>query len=84
MTFRFMLPLAGLAVVAIGGNAQQPASRVPNSPGEQRPVSERQGKLKPGDVAADFNLNVMHSQRTVQLSSFKNRSPVALVFGSYT
>ena|SRR5579864_3433626 len=44
----------------------------------------RAGHLKPGDMAPDFRLPVLHSQETVQLASFRGQKPVALIFGSYT
>jgi hypothetical protein len=44
----------------------------------------RQGKLQPGDLAPDFKLELLGGPGTVQLSSFRNTSPVVLVFGSYT
>jgi hypothetical protein len=44
----------------------------------------REGTLKQGDVAPDFNLKRLHSEKTLRLSSFRNVKPVALVFGSYT
>ena len=47
-------------------------------------MGDRTGKFKPGDMAPDFSLNVIHKNRAVKLSSFRNRRPVALVFGSYT
>lgn len=44
----------------------------------------RAGHLKPGDMAPDFRLPVLHSQDMVQLASFRGQKPVALIFGSYT
>ncbi|MBZ5590762.1 MAG: hypothetical protein LAP39_00890 [Acidobacteriia bacterium] len=44
----------------------------------------RAGHLRPGDMAPDFRLPVLHSQEMVQLASFRGQKPVALVFGSYT
>ena len=35
-------------------------------------------------MAPDFDLKVMHKETRVTLSSFQNKRPVALVFGSYT
>jgi hypothetical protein len=46
--------------------------------------AQREGKLKPGDDAPDFALKVRGGSQVVRLSSFTNRKPVALVFGSYT
>ncbi len=39
---------------------------------------------KIGEVPPDFSLKRLGSPDRVSLSSFKNRQPVALVFGSYT
>jgi len=44
----------------------------------------RAGNLKPGDYAPDFSLNTYDKKSTVQLSSFRGKKPVVLVFGSYT
>lgn len=53
---------------------------------DARPAAQRpqEGKLKVGDLAPDFELNVRGGERKVRLSSFRGRKPVALVFGSYT
>ena len=80
--------MAMAAVVSAGTHllmAQSEKSAVPATvrPGDTRP-GDREGKLKPGDIAADFTLNVMHKEQTVTLSAFKGQRPVALVFGSYT
>jgi hypothetical protein len=37
-----------------------------------------------GSDAPDFNLPLLGSAEHVQLSSFRGRKPVALIFGSYT
>ena len=37
-----------------------------------------------GEVPLNFNLRRMGSEERVELSSFKGKKPVALVFGSYT
>ena len=50
----------------------------------------RAGELEVGDVAPDFALRSVdqkgrpQSGAPVQLSSFRGRQPVVLVFGSYT
>ena len=44
----------------------------------------RAGDLNVGDTAPDFNLRTADKQGHVQLSSFRGRKPVVLVFGSYT
>lgn len=56
-------------------------------PGEAQPSRDRasrEGKLKVGDPAPDFTLKDPDGERTVKLSSFKDKAPVALVFASYT
>jgi hypothetical protein len=63
--------------------AQGPAVRTPAEFKTMTP-EERAGKLKPGDAAQDFSLKVRHSEKTVKLSSYRDKVPVALVFGSYT
>lgn len=44
----------------------------------------RKGHLSPGDRAPDFSLWTTDRKSRVQLSSFRGRKPVVLVFGSYT
>jgi hypothetical protein len=44
----------------------------------------RAGHLQPGDPAPEFDLTTLDKARKVQLSSFRGRQPVVLVFGSYT
>ncbi len=39
---------------------------------------------KEGEIPPDFTLKQLGSDNTVQLSSFRDQRPVALVFGSYT
>jgi ferric-dicitrate binding protein FerR (iron transport regulator) len=39
---------------------------------------------QPGQVAPDFTLKTLDGKSEVTLSSFKDRRPVVLVFGSYT
>jgi hypothetical protein len=48
------------------------------------PAQIRQGNLKPGDAAPDFNLKVRGADRYLRLSDFRGKKPVALVFGSFT
>jgi hypothetical protein len=51
----------------------------------QRPTAEeREGKLRPGDVAPDFLLKMRGSEERVRLSGFHGKKPVAIVFGSFT
>jgi hypothetical protein len=44
----------------------------------------RGGSLRVGDPAPDFTLPRVDHAAQVQLSTFKGRQPVILVFGSYT
>ena len=44
----------------------------------------RGGSLKVGDNAPDFLLPTSDKKSLVQLSSFRKKEPVVLVFGSYT
>ena len=39
---------------------------------------------KAGDVAPDFELCDVNSKNSIRLSDFRDRKPVALIFGSYT
>ncbi len=50
------------------------------------PAAQQRGPsaLKPGELAPDFTLKRLHSEKTLRLSSFRGVKPVALVFGSYT
>jgi peroxiredoxin len=52
---------------------------------QRRPGDLRSNvNLQIGDPAPDFKLKTLDGKREVQLSSFKGRRPVVLVFGSYT
>lgn len=44
----------------------------------------RKGHLKVGETAPDFSLPTVDGKARVQLSSFREKEPVVLVFGSYT
>jgi peroxiredoxin len=44
----------------------------------------RGGHLSVGDEAPDFTLERQDKEATVQLSRFRGKRPVVLVFGSYT
>ena len=74
------------AVAGMLAAAQEP----PVPPRQMTPAqrakwrAQREGKLKPGDAAPDFALKVRGGTGVVRLSTFKNKKPVALVFGSYT
>ncbi len=45
---------------------------------------QREGKLKVGTLAPDFELKVLDGEGTMKLSSFRDKRPVVLIFGSYT
>jgi hypothetical protein len=44
----------------------------------------RSGSLHAGDPAPDFSLATLDKKNSVHLASFREKSPVVLVFGSYT
>ncbi len=44
----------------------------------------RAGTLSVGETAPDFQLPTLDHKSEVQLSSFRGKQPVVLVFGSYT
>ena len=46
--------------------------------------SARKGSLQINSPAPDFNLETYDKSGSVQLSSFRGKQPVVLVFGSYT
>jgi hypothetical protein len=58
-------------------------AQVPTVPKPSQ-LGGRTGKFKVGDMAPDFDLKVMHNETRIALSGFRNRRPVAVVFGSYT
>ena len=75
--------LCGVAVIGLSADQRGRAGRL--RPSQDRPnQASRQGDLKPGDMAPDFSLAPIGEGPEVRLSSFRNRQPVALVFGSYT
>ena len=39
---------------------------------------------KVGDIAPDFSLRDAQGQNSIRLSDFRQKKPVALVFGSFT
>lgn len=74
---RWMVAASLLFVVASGFAIAQPPERKRPSQGD------REGKLKPGDVAPTFQVKDMSGKKTVSLSSLKGK-PVVLFFGSCT
>lgn len=47
-------------------------------------AQRRDSDLKEGDLAPDFTLYDLTGRNPVRLSQFRGKSPVVLVFGSYT
>ncbi len=47
-------------------------------------MGARAGTLRVGDQAPDFRLATVDKTAQVQLSSFRGKKPVVLIFGSYT
>jgi len=47
-------------------------------------LAARRGHLNVGDPAPDFKLKTSDRSEVVQLSSFRGREPVVLIFGSHT
>jgi hypothetical protein len=91
LVFVYLLFLAGMFVVM----CQPPArfgrimAKVPMPalmivPFETMWNVARGGELHVGDPAPDFTLPSIDRSARVQLSSFRGRRPVVLVFGSYT
>ena len=73
MLLRFSLAvfIATTAVTAWAG--------APNRPEDRR----REGDLKVGDLAPDFNVQDLQGKQSVKLSDLRGK-PVALIFGSCT
>ena len=59
-------------------------SSVPSFAQRRPGDSRREGNLKVGNLAPDFNLKRLRGEGKVKLSSFKGKRPVVLIFGSYT
>jgi hypothetical protein len=47
-------------------------------------LQAREGRLRAGDQAPDFSLETHDSKSKINLSDLQGKSPVVLVFGSYT
>jgi hypothetical protein len=76
--------LSSLLIYLVDSTAfAQPPRRGPRPPSQFR--QQRQAEqLKKGDVAPDFTLKSPDGKKTITLSDFQGKKPVALVFGSYT
>ena len=53
-------------------------------PFESMWMRARSGSLRVGDPAPDFRLPLLDGSGWVELSSFRGKRPVVLIFGSYT
>jgi hypothetical protein len=100
IVLRTLLVLAALWVILVTGLAlamRQPPdtfgavmAKVPGPvaflvlPFETLWMSARAGHLQPGDAAPDFTLEAPDGSSPVRLSSFRDKKPVVLIFGSYT
>ncbi|MEQ1859011.1 MAG: hypothetical protein ABMA13_03670 [Chthoniobacteraceae bacterium] len=72
---------ATLALAAVFIASGYPASaQPPQRKGDQRIPDT----VRVGETAPDFKLKTQDGASEVQLSSFRGRRPVVLVFGSYT
>jgi hypothetical protein len=100
IVIRSLLVLAALWAVMVGGLAiamRLPPdkfgavmAKVPGPvafmvlPFETLWMNARAGHLQLGDTAPDFTLKTPDGSEQVQLSSFHDKKPVVLIFGSYT
>ena len=75
-------PLSTLAALVLAAGALVAAQNGRSVP--LGPQDRSEGALRPGDPAPDFTLEPRGGGTPVRLSSFRDKSPVALVFGSYT
>lgn len=50
----------------------------------EEPQIDKRGGPKPGEAAPDFTLKTPDGKSTVKLSSFRDRKPVVLIFGSWS
>jgi hypothetical protein len=64
--------------------SRMPAAAYIAIPFETLWTRARTGALQVGQAAPDFSLPLLDHSRTVELSSFRGKQPVVLVFGSYT
>lgn len=88
---RWAMMTAGAAFLFAQDPPQEPARAPatkrqlpPEAAAEMKKHGHGPGNLKPGDMAVDFDLKQLKSDKSIALSSFRGRRPVALVFGSYT
>lgn len=60
------------------------AASAQNHPGRQSGDLRMPDAVRVGDTAPDFKLKTKDGSREVQLSGFRGKRPVVLVFGSFT
>jgi hypothetical protein len=87
----YLLLLAGLFVAMCRGPevftrvmARTPDAAFMVIPFRPMWLRARAGRLKVGDEAPAFSLEAYDKKSRVQLSDFRGKRPVVLVFGSYT
>ena len=78
----FAAALIFAAIILPGQEPTRPLSA--RAKAVMKEMGHGEGKLKPGDPAPDFSLRRVKSKKKVRLSAFRNKKPVALIFGSYT
>lgn len=81
--------LAGLALIlTVEAQTQPPQKGKKGKTGEVNTPPAKgervKDKVKVGDTAPDFTLPNVKGGTQVTLSSFANKKPVVLIFGSYT
>ncbi len=74
-----LLVLSGASLSQDKKNPKTGETNTPPAFGERKFT-----KLRPGDPAPDFTLPDLKKTKEIKLSSFKDKKPVVLIFGSYT
>ncbi len=78
-----LLLVASLAIPAWAQESRPDRSSARN-PESRRAARRATGGPKEGDKAPDFRLKDAKGSAEVALSSFRDKKPVVLIFGSYT
>ena len=73
-----------VAIQSVLGLTQQTSPNKDQTTGGTQRVNRTESSLSKGDLAPEFDLKKLHSEERLRLSAFKEKKPVALVFGSYT
>ena len=81
---KILAAIGGFGLATLAAFSQRPPLPQRKPPKKKKVPPHRFGKLRAGDQAPDFDLQVLKSEERVHLSSFFGNVPVALVFGSYT